>query len=74
MKQQLSYQIPRSEGHNFASYSQFVHEFFEALDTEESKPPIDRFALNLCGCLEGECTCYFLAEVSRLKEKNQWWG
>lgn len=75
MKQIISYQIPVSEGHNIAEpTNEYQLSILDQVIMEETKKPVDRFAMNLCGCLEDECTCIFLDEVKRLKENGKWWG
>jgi hypothetical protein len=67
MKQHISYLIPKGEGYNFADKITYeVEQLLLIIESEEVSTPVNRFDANLCGCLEDECTCYYLQEVERL--------
>ena len=67
MKKQISYQIPAGKGYNIANcFTPEVEHLLLVLESQEGGFPINRFEANLCGCLEDECTCYYLDKVERL--------
>jgi hypothetical protein len=67
MKQNISYLIPKGKGYNIANeFTYEVTQFLLVLEEQEISIPVNRFDANLCGCLEDECTCYYLQEVERL--------
>ena len=67
MKQHISYLIPTGKGYNIANcFTPEVEHLLLVLESQESGSPINRFEANLCGCLEDECTCYYLDKVERL--------